>query len=227
MARRSLPRADKGDWEEYAMTMLMLFKPGGWREGRDLLGSFPSFSAAFDHTSFDSGALDIMKNMNILYECLDARDDYSAQRRAALASAPHGEFVPGEYDNLLSGSDDIVVLDGEYEYTETSLLDFIDGGAVGPKTAKHRKETVLVRSSLPLDVVVSATPSVAHVRRPYPKRSNVEWKLVVSKAKQAYIERHQHIEPSQPEMCVGSEKASQLRRHLLGMILTFFYFIRC
>lgn len=83
---RSLPRVDKGDREEYATVMLMLFKPGGWRRGSDLLHGFPTCSSAFESTSFSSAHRDVMLNMNIMFECLDARDDYSAQRRAGMSS---------------------------------------------------------------------------------------------------------------------------------------------
>ncbi|KAI9069924.1 hypothetical protein FKP32DRAFT_1557224, partial [Trametes sanguinea] len=73
-----LPRPDRGDREEYAFVMLVLFAPGGWRTGRDLLCGRDSFSDAFQNTDFAAEHTRVMRNMNVLYECQDARDDYSA-----------------------------------------------------------------------------------------------------------------------------------------------------
>ncbi|KAI0640763.1 hypothetical protein C8Q79DRAFT_891546, partial [Trametes meyenii] len=73
-----LPRPDKGDYEQYCTTMLVLFGPSGWRTGRDLLGPHGSYALAFGSSVFDTAHVNVMKNMNVLYECLDARDDYSA-----------------------------------------------------------------------------------------------------------------------------------------------------
>ncbi|KAH9852841.1 hypothetical protein C2E23DRAFT_706500, partial [Lenzites betulinus] len=71
------PRPDRGDKEEYCSTMLALFHPGGWRHGRDLRQEHESWAAAFEHVKFASADVQVMKNMNLLYECLDARDDFS------------------------------------------------------------------------------------------------------------------------------------------------------
>ncbi|KAI0819449.1 hypothetical protein BC628DRAFT_1278661, partial [Trametes gibbosa] len=73
-----LPRPDRGDREEYCQTMLTIFAPSGWRVASDLLLSAESWSAAFDSCEFDADALRMMANMNVLYECQDARDDFSA-----------------------------------------------------------------------------------------------------------------------------------------------------
>ncbi|KAI0355691.1 hypothetical protein OH77DRAFT_1402844, partial [Trametes cingulata] len=75
---RGLPRADKGDRETYCHTMLVFFGPTGWRVGKDLLGKAPNWSDSFQSTQFCEEHLHVMKNMNVLYECRDARDDYSA-----------------------------------------------------------------------------------------------------------------------------------------------------
>ncbi|EPS96743.1 hypothetical protein FOMPIDRAFT_1129824, partial [Fomitopsis schrenkii] len=74
----SLPRKDIGDREVYCRAMLVFFKPGGWRDGNDVIGPHDSWTAAFAATSFPESAMKVMNNMNVLYECLDARDDYSA-----------------------------------------------------------------------------------------------------------------------------------------------------
>ena len=75
-----LPRSSEGD-ELYCLTMLMLFKPGGWRNPCDIKAPELSWRQAFDSTVFDTHSVSVMANMNVLYECQDARDDYSAKRR--------------------------------------------------------------------------------------------------------------------------------------------------
>ncbi|KAF8416921.1 hypothetical protein L210DRAFT_812147, partial [Boletus edulis BED1] len=80
-----LPRADKGDHEFYCMTMLTLFKP--WRSGYDLKDLEQSWYDAFNIFSFSSCHLAIIDNMRVKYECLDARDDFSIQRRKMSKNA--------------------------------------------------------------------------------------------------------------------------------------------
>ncbi|KIK33913.1 hypothetical protein CY34DRAFT_64754, partial [Suillus luteus UH-Slu-Lm8-n1] len=61
--------------------MLILFK--AWTTPGDLRGTFESWAAAFEdfliHCSADT--IWIMKNMQILHECRDSRDDHFANRR--------------------------------------------------------------------------------------------------------------------------------------------------
>src|ERR1700678_3121888 len=71
----SLPRCDQGDKEYYCCSMLTIFKP--WRSGLDLKRSQTvSWDEEFISHNFSDSELTIMKNLNIRYECLDARDDY-------------------------------------------------------------------------------------------------------------------------------------------------------
>ena len=76
----SLPRKDSGSREHYCMTMLTLFKP--WRTGKDLRSSLDVlWDEEFQNHSFSDRDERIMKNFHIRYECNDARDDFSAQRK--------------------------------------------------------------------------------------------------------------------------------------------------
>ncbi|KAI0083653.1 hypothetical protein BDY19DRAFT_870040, partial [Irpex rosettiformis] len=75
-----LPRKDKGNREEYCLTMLSLFKP--WRSGLDLKDIADSWSKTFDSYDFSHRQKEIMSNFNLRYECRDARDDFAAQRKA-------------------------------------------------------------------------------------------------------------------------------------------------
>ena len=61
--------------------MLALFHPGGWRSGSQLKSSSESWEDAFGRVEFLPEHERIMKNMNLLYECLDARDDYAFQSK--------------------------------------------------------------------------------------------------------------------------------------------------
>ena len=82
-----LPRQDRGDREYYCTTMLTLFKP--WRSGKNLKHDIQSWDGAFTDREFTRGQLEIMNNFNPRYECLDARDDFSARLRQG-ALVPDG-----------------------------------------------------------------------------------------------------------------------------------------
>ena len=75
----TLPRRDQGDREYYCSTMLTLFKP--WRTGYDLKSADETWEHAFDNYDFSDRQMNLMNNFNLHYECLDARDDYSAQMK--------------------------------------------------------------------------------------------------------------------------------------------------
>jgi hypothetical protein len=74
----TLPRADRGDREYYCCAMLTFFKP--WRSGKDLKNKMETWDKSFMAHQFSKRQLEIMKFFNVRYECLDARDDYSAKR---------------------------------------------------------------------------------------------------------------------------------------------------
>ena len=82
----TLPRHDQGDREYYCSTMLALFKP--WRSGLDLRHHSESWDEAFLSHEFSARHLEVMKNMNIRYECLDARDDFHAQMKKSSTAMP-------------------------------------------------------------------------------------------------------------------------------------------
>ncbi|KAF9062493.1 hypothetical protein BDP27DRAFT_1140874, partial [Rhodocollybia butyracea] len=79
-----LPRPDKEDWEFYCCTILTLFKP--WRTGKDLKADEESWHESFENYEFGEKELLYIKNMNLRYECLDARDDFQAQMKAGNQS---------------------------------------------------------------------------------------------------------------------------------------------
>jgi hypothetical protein len=79
--------------------MLALFKP--WRSGLDLRCKYISWDEAFLSHSFSARQLEVMKNMNIRYECLDARDDFHAQMKKGSKVMPSwAEMDSGAFDDL-------------------------------------------------------------------------------------------------------------------------------
>ena len=91
-----LPRFDEGDREFYCCTMLTFFKP--WRSGHDLKLANQSWNDAFNSHNFLHHQLQIMKNFNIKYECLDARDDYRSQLKKGKQDAC---FIYDQHDNTI------------------------------------------------------------------------------------------------------------------------------
>ena len=101
-----LPRCDQGDREFYCSTMLTLFRP--WRSGLDLKNEKDTWDDAFTLHQFSDRQLDLMKNMNLRYECLDSRDDFHAQMRKGCVNMP-GWADQGE--GMLQDLDQIAIED--------------------------------------------------------------------------------------------------------------------
>ena len=94
----NIPRCDQGDREYYCCTMLTLFKP--WRRGHDLKESTQiSWDDTFNMHEFRKQELQLMKNFNIRYECLDARDDYRAQLKNGIDKSLIGSWDAFEDEN--------------------------------------------------------------------------------------------------------------------------------
>lgn len=176
---RALPRPDKGDREEYCLTMLVFFHPRGWRTGLDLKSPEQSWADAFAATTFSPQSMQIMKNMNVLYECHDARDDYAAQRRTdGIACGVDGTNQ--------TSSDSVPFVDPEWEFTEQSLIDSLEDGAIGPRTARSRKEMDTMIAMLPHS---GSGPTIRtpHTRKSYPTHSASQWKAIVTAARMEAI----------------------------------------
>ncbi|KIY61019.1 hypothetical protein CYLTODRAFT_363454, partial [Cylindrobasidium torrendii FP15055 ss-10] len=73
----ALPRKDKGDYDFYCATMLVLFKP--WRQPEDLKHPNQSWGEAYREFEFSKRQVQLMSNFNLRHECLDARDDFRYQ----------------------------------------------------------------------------------------------------------------------------------------------------
>lgn len=101
----SLPRSDFGDREYYCSVMLTLFKP--WRDGYDLKQHDRSWDECFTNHVFNKRQLELMKYFNLKYECLDARDDFSAQLKQ------------GEGQNMFDAFDEGYEMDDDIHHHQT------------------------------------------------------------------------------------------------------------
>jgi hypothetical protein len=72
----ALPRHDAGNRDYYCCTMLTLFCP--WREALCIKLPSESWESAFNAYQFSTRQKQLMRNFNLRYECLDARDDFHA-----------------------------------------------------------------------------------------------------------------------------------------------------
>ncbi|KAF8234061.1 hypothetical protein L208DRAFT_1213495, partial [Tricholoma matsutake] len=87
----NLPHCDQGDRDYYCSTMLTLFKP--WQTGKELKYSIENWNDAFSKHLFTARQLELMKNFNIQFECLDARDDYWAQLKKNASVLEEADFT--------------------------------------------------------------------------------------------------------------------------------------
>src|ERR1700678_4151298 len=88
----------QGDREYYCCTMLTLFKP--WQRGRDLKESVQtSWDNTFNEHEFRNQEVQLMKNFNIRYECLDAHDDFHAQLKNSIDKSLIGSWEVFENEN--------------------------------------------------------------------------------------------------------------------------------
>ena len=185
-----LPRACQSD-ELYCLTMLMLFKPGGWRSGSDLKDPSVSWRAAFDSTLFSPHARKIMANMNLLYECQDARDDYSAQRRRERSNTLPA-FGLQDLNELDVQRDVDVEIDANMP-SDTVPLPEEDEASDHVRWQMEEMQGRLQRlqaapqASGPL-LSVQALPTSG-----YESFSSKHWKSVLTKAKRAVIDARKNL----------------------------------
>ena len=140
----TLPRRDQGDREYYCTTMLTLFKP--WRSGLDLKNDDGTWSDAFDNYLFSPYHQKIMGNMNIRYECLDARDDFHAQMKKGLLAAP--SWATGE-DNMWQDMDQTMIDDSFDRHYGTNLSeDASVGVTLGRLQTSHNNLMSSIRTTL-------------------------------------------------------------------------------
>jgi len=129
----SLPRCDQGDREFYCLTMLTLFKP--WRTGKDLKSTDRTWDETFNEHKFTARQEQLMKNFNLRYECIDARDDYSAKLKDKETVS--GIFPSWASSEVLKDLDHNIFL--EYD-DDNPIEDFTEESAYLEPTAKHLRK---------------------------------------------------------------------------------------
>lgn len=137
----TLPRRDQGDREYYCSTMLTLFKP--WRTGRDLKTNENTWDQSFLEYNFSPTHLTIMNNMNLRYECLDARDDYHAQMKAGTVGLP-ASFMRQDNDDLLENMDQQEYGESEINAVDESSESSVDELKLGKGEQTRRSNIALM-----------------------------------------------------------------------------------
>ncbi|EIW54150.1 uncharacterized protein TRAVEDRAFT_81705, partial [Trametes versicolor FP-101664 SS1] len=188
----TLPRVDRGDLVTYHKTMMIFFSPTGWRSARDLLPCNSTWADVFTSSVFSDEATGVMKNMNVLYECLDARDDYSAARRAGQGDDDGAEL--GRFGRQSKDASELVEEGGSSAYvdTERDLLALLDDpSCVADRvTVRKTKEMDAMRDLLARVSYSVVNPGSKQSCLPVwtlPSRDPAIWKDCVTRGKQAVI----------------------------------------
>ena len=180
---RTLPRCDQGDREFYCLTMLALFKP--WRSGLDLKTSEKSWDDTFTEHAFTFREKQLMRNFNIKYECLDAKDDFNAKLKAGLNSVISNWDASNDDDDndgdLTSGQDPFT---SSVEYEVEKLC---------KSELTRQKEAAMIRDVLRrtgwLDNVHGSAKDI-DTQPVVPKKvlTSTMWKTLVQNKKQEILE---------------------------------------
>ena len=185
-AGANLPRCDKGDREYYCCMMLTLFKP--WRSGNDLKeSSMSSCEEVFQGHSFRGSEIDMMKNFNVRYECLDARDDFRAQLKKGSATNLFGSWETMDAEN--DDCDDRPDTDGPSIELDDAPSDPL---GLGQKQMRRLKEMEMVKDMLSATGWTDPVLGNADERpefRPSKKISGREWEQEVDKERQRIFEK--------------------------------------
>ncbi|EIW60992.1 uncharacterized protein TRAVEDRAFT_76230, partial [Trametes versicolor FP-101664 SS1] len=206
-----LPRRDSGDREMYCATMLTFFCPGGWRSGEDLVCNDNSWSVIFDSTVFSDDHLRIMNNMNVLYECLDARDDYSALRRSE-------QFNGGmNVDGKGYGIDDSLLGDVDVDNMMDDMRELMGDGLEynNPEHVRKMREINYMKrvlNSYGYGDCAKSGPETGEVLNDYnvPLENVNVWSLRVAEAKQLVVSKRNN---DVPDVCKHAGRAGEIRMH--------------
>ncbi|KAF7793558.1 hypothetical protein EIP86_004672, partial [Pleurotus ostreatoroseus] len=186
----ALPRKDRGNREDYCMTMLTLFKP--WRTGKELKNTEDTWDKTFLAYKFTDRQHELFKFFNIKYECLDARDDYSAQLKAGKIKGPlplglskevlqelaqDEAYYPEDVNPEISSAD-LDTIAHEYEVANSHMLN---------QMAKMRQAERLMESAGLLDDINYKT-TVAVERTDGDAHSGSEWHQILIAEKERIIE---------------------------------------
>ena len=198
----TLPRCDQGDREFYCSVMLTLFKP--WRSGLELKTQEQSWDDAFSTHSFSAKHKDIMRNLNIRYECLDARDDFHAQLNKGDIDITVSWDDPDvramqDIDEMTSGDNLNVVQPKDDFNVEHHVHDLSNELGKCKKAQTHLMSEM--RATLQdlgwTENIPELLNQVVHVRRPPPEvqRNGAAWKTVVAQKRTEVLQLHSQNMP--------------------------------
>ena len=179
----TLPRCDQGDREYYCCTMLALFKP--WRTGYNLKkDSSITWDDAFQTHQFSASQYQLMKNFNIRYECLDARDDYRAQLKKGITD----HFINSWDNDNDSDNQEIqdfhIVHSENNEYDDSALFNEQNIGSLQTSHLKQMKlmNTILTNSGWTDPLSNISTNNT--VFKPERVLNGLDWAVEIQKKKQ-------------------------------------------
>lgn len=190
----SLPRPDTGDPDYHAATMLTLFKP--WRNGRDLKSDADTWENAYKVYVPTERQTEILKNMNVRHECLDARDNYSAELKKG--AGPIISTYWSSAENMVDLDDELMVqrtlesLSGDDGYDESTF-------SVGQTGIDQDKQQVSMRIRLQQAGWEGELSSEDRIRMrqgetnpdpcELPSRESTTWRTLVDHEKQNVLDR--------------------------------------
>jgi len=187
--------------------MLTLFKP--WRSGLDLKTKFNSWDETFISHGFSIRQLELMKNMNIRYECLDARDDFHAElKKGATSTSEMPSWIESD-TGILNDLDQMAVEDAINRPT------LFDEFSVSPIPGKREKScTGLMTDMRRMLLSLGWTKCVADLLPdglnltpdPLETQTPAHWKATVSKKRAEILEERAHHRPcnTNPKAVPGS-----------------------
>jgi hypothetical protein len=195
----TLPRSDRGDREYYCCTMLTLFKP--WRSGKDLKSSEESWDEGFVTHEFTKRQMEIMKYFNLRYECLDARDDYSAKRDKKDGGISYQWATANVLDDLDDLHDsELALMGADFDLGEEYAVEEDAINALGKKGMSRRNEMLATERTMTmagwLDKCEDGLPDVGSLTpmKPECDQSSKVWRAAVLAKKQAVLdERNKHL----------------------------------
>jgi hypothetical protein len=173
-----LPRKDAEDRDYYCCTMLTFFLP--WRNGIELRTVQETWSDRFDRHVFTEAHQKIIDNMNIRYECYDARDDFHSQLKARIAaqiSAVNGDDAEPMEDE-----------DGGANIDDTILDDAADGEVGAWTLRKQAQMTDVERVLQEAGWCVDGYASIDKLPTPFlPERflPPTRWKDIVDRTRKS------------------------------------------
>src|ERR1700723_527368 len=191
----SLPRRYSGDREYYCSAMLALFVP--WRTGKDLKTEQQSWDESFTAHKFTKRQNEIMKFFNIKYECLDARDDYSAEMKKNNEDNKFSQWVSNSHNDDIDdnyGDNFSTNIQPETDEDVTALT--LPGKNGLRRSAKMKEMEEMLINAGWMDSSPNGKPDVGDLQpvQPTEFKSGQKWKAQVQKTRQEVIDqRRQHM----------------------------------